>query len=245
MKRNMIVAMAAAGAVIAGGTLAGVALGAGGDDKARTESAALSGTSVSLRDGGTAAGAGDDDRDDESADTPLVQDEDSAAQRAVVTALAEAPGVVTEIDLERDDDDPRGWEIEIYGEGERWHRVLVSEDGTEILASREGRSDDDDDDDDLADARSLLAAETSTDALAAVAIAEAHTGAQLREADVDDGRWELELRGEDGTEYEIEISLQSGEIVAQESERDDDDDDDHRDDDRDDDNGRDDDHDDA
>ncbi|UED83996.1 PepSY domain-containing protein [Streptomyces profundus] len=240
MKRNMIVAMAAAGAVIGGGTLAGVALGASGDDKARTESAALSGTSLSVRDGGTAAGS-----DDNGADDRVVQDEDSAAQRAVVTALTETPGVVTEVELERDDDDPRGWEIEIYGEGERWHRVLVSEDGTEILTSREGRwddDDDDDDDDDLAAARSLLAAETSTDALAAIAIAEAHTGADLREADVDDGRWELELRGSDGTEHEIEISLQTGEIVGQESERDDDDDDDwdDRDDRRDDDDDRDD-----
>ncbi|MDT0264685.1 PepSY domain-containing protein [Streptomyces sp. DSM 44915] len=243
MKRNMIVALATAGAVVGGGTLAGIAL-ADGDRGSRTESAALSSTSLEIQEDGSTDDTDDrderDDRADDGGSAPVAGD--SAALRAIDTALAAAPGVVTEIDLERDDDDPRGWEIEIYGEGETWHHVLVNEEGTEVLAERDRQGDDDDDDDDwdddLAAARSLLAAESHTDAAMAVAIAEQHTGATLREADVDDGRWELELRGEDGTEYELSINLQNGDIVEEERDRDDDDDDDR--DDRDDD-GRDDD----
>ncbi|RMI31591.1 PepSY domain-containing protein [Streptomyces triticirhizae] len=246
MKRNMIVAVAAAGAIIGGGTLAGIALGAENDTE-RTDSAALSGN-LSARDGGSLGLDGaDDDGDDGSAEAGAgVVAGDSAALRAVATALAAAPGVVTEIELDRDDDGPRGWEVEIYDESETWHRIVVSEDGNEVIGERTGWSwdddddddgdRDDDDDDDRAAARSLLAAEASTDAATAIATAESHTGATLREADVDDGHWELELRGEDGTEHELSISLASGDIVAQESERDDDGDrdDDGRDDDADD-----------
>lgn len=238
MKRNMIVAVAAAGAVIGGGTLAGVALGAGGGE--RTDSAELS-SNLSVQDGGS-LDLGDDATDAADDGSGAAEAGDSVALRAVATALAATPGVVTEVELDRDDDGPRGWEIEIYDESETWHRIVVSEDGGEVLDERTGRSGDDDDDDDwdddgdddLAAARSLLAAEASTDAATAIATAESHTGATLREADVDDGHWELELRGEDGSEHEVSISLQSGDVVAEESERDDDGDDGRGDDDRDD-----------
>ncbi|WP_181727319.1 PepSY domain-containing protein [Streptomyces sp. PT12] len=253
MTRNLIIAIVAAGAVIGGGTLAGAAMSS---DDQEPASAALDDLNVAD------AASGDDGADDTGGDDATTDDggSGSVAEQAVATAVAEVPGVVTEI--ERDHDDGRrGWEIDVFGDDEQWYKLLVSEDGTEVVNARaddddddddrddddgrdgrdddDGRDDRDDDDDDRTAASSLLADGSRIDAAQAIRLAEEHTSGTLREADVENGHWKLELRTDDGAEREIRISLASGEITDQ-GHDDDWDDDDDDDDDRDDDDGRDD-----
>jgi hypothetical protein len=256
MKRNVIIAIVAAGAVVGGGTLIGAALGSD-DERTAAMSTELDDVTVADANADTTGSndttdgtnAGTDDSPDDGADDGAAR---SAAERAVNTAINAVPGVVTETELD-DDGRPRGWEIEIYGEDGQWHTVRISEDGTETLDSRarpagdDGDDDGDDDsgDDDRVDVTSLLSDSAVVDAAAAIRLAEEHTSATLREASVDDGHWELELRGDDGG-HELRINLASGDISDEE--RDDDgrdedgdegDDRDGRDDDRDDDRGED------
>ncbi|MDT0341383.1 PepSY domain-containing protein [Streptomyces litchfieldiae] len=204
MKRNVIFAIVAAGAVIGGGTLAGAAMSSDGE---RTEPTSAALDDIAVAEAGADTGSGDDGA--------AGDDSGSAAEQAVGTAIGAVPGVVTDIELDADDGQGRGWEVEVYGEDEQWHRVRISEDGAEVLNSRALAGDDDDDDDRVA-ARSLLSESAEIDAAEAVRLAEEHTSALLREATVDDGHWELELRGEDGTEYELRINLASGEITDEE-----------------------------
>ncbi|ARQ68404.1 PepSY domain-containing protein [Streptomyces marincola] len=242
MKRNIIIAIVAAGAVVGGGTLAGATMGSGGD----SEQASNTLEPISVAEAGGSASGGDDDRDDrddrnERNERGAGGGEGSAAERAVHSALTARPGVVTEIELDDDDDDDgdrhRAWEVEIFGDDDRWYEVHVSEDGREVLDSHDK---DDDDDDDRAVAVSLRSGNAEVDVLGAIRLAEQQTSAALREADVDDGHWELELRGGDGAEHELSINLGTGNVTDRERDDDDDRDDrgdddwDDRDDDRDD-----------
>ncbi|MEV1005909.1 PepSY domain-containing protein [Streptomyces sp. NPDC049881] len=225
MKRNTIIAVAAAGAVIAGGGLAGAAL-ATGDDGGEVRTTASNGSLSALNAG--ADDTADDTRDDSRDDTGGTDTADdggqaapagdaSAAERAVATALAEHAGAVTDVELDRDRDRVLGWEIDIYGDDGEWYRVRVAEDGGEVLGSGTGTDDDgddgDDDSDDLDEARAL-AEDGATDAATAIRLAQEETSGTLREASLDDGAWELELRAEDGTEHEVRVDLATGDVTA-------------------------------
>jgi uncharacterized membrane protein YkoI len=208
MKRKVIIAVAAAAAVIGGGTVAGATLGS--DDEASGGNGQTVETSTAINP------AANDDVADGDASSP---DDGSAAERAVETALTEAPGVVTEIERDADDGDAGTWEVGVRGEDGRWHHVRVSQDGTAVVDTSTG----DDDQDELDDARRLLNDE-GTDIATAIRLAEDHTSATFREADLDDGRWHVELRGGDGAEYELDIDLATGEITGEEQDQDDNDD---------------------
>ncbi|WP_326596482.1 PepSY domain-containing protein [Streptomyces sp. NBC_01803] len=205
MKRNVMIAAAVAvTAVVGGGTAASAALGSDDEPaRATTENETGNGTG----------------NETEAVAAPADTSAGSTADEALATALADTPGVVTEI--ERGD----GWEVEILGDDGEWYKVRVGEDGTEVLGSRvdtdDTDDDDDDDGDDDADDRAAAGA-AGIDVAEAVALAEAETSAVLSEASLDDGRWKLELRGDDGREHELTIDPSSGEITSheQETERD-------------------------
>ncbi|MGK5533466.1 PepSY domain-containing protein [Streptomyces sp. URMC 129] len=182
MKRKVIIAIAAVAAVVTGGTVANAALGS--DD-------APDDTTPVAAEIETEAGA---------------ETEAAPADAALATALADTPGVVTEI--ERGD----GWEIEVLGDDGDWHTVRISADGTEVLTSRVENDDDDGDDDSAVETPEI-------DAARAIALAEEETSATIREATLDDGRWELELRDDDGREHELTIDPASGEITSREQEQ--------------------------
>ncbi|MEO3749697.1 PepSY domain-containing protein [Streptomyces sp. B6B3] len=232
MKRNVIIAVAAAAAVIGGGSLAGAALGT---DDGNTGQASQTLASGEVVEGGGADDIGTDDTDthsDTSADTGT-DDAAGDAQRAAESALAEAPGVVTSIERDSDDGQGNGWEVGVWGDDGQWHHLRVSEDGSEVLVSSSGGDDSDDDGDDdgsdddgrgLDDATVNLLREDGTHVGAAIRIAEDETGAALREADLEGDHWHVELRGDDGTEYELNVDLATGEITGQEQENDGDDD---------------------
>ncbi|MFD7512093.1 PepSY domain-containing protein [Streptomyces sp. NPDC059853] len=230
MKRNTLIAIAAAGAVIAGGTIGGVALASGSDDGEQelrgTEQAAAA-VDVSDRDDD----GRDEDRDDRDDDAEREQGQDagqdagqdqgrdgsgnSPYSRVVALALGEAPGFVTDLERDRRDNGTVVWEVDIFGTDGQWYDVEINEDGTEVLRSHLDNDDDDDD-------RQVIP-DSGTDIVEAILIAEQHTGAVFKDADLDDdGRhWEIELRG-DGHEHEVKVAVATGEVTAYEKENDDD-----------------------
>ncbi|WP_059011984.1 PepSY domain-containing protein [Streptomyces specialis] len=164
---------------------------------------------------GTAIGADDEPETvasaprAEAAAAPAADDDagtGTGAGEVLATALAATPGVVTEI--EHGD----GWEVEIYGDDGKWHDLRIGDDGAEVLDNRVA-TDDDGDDDDRAPAET-----PGIDAAEAIALAEEDTSATFREASLDDGHWDVELRGDDGTEHELTIDPASGEITSREQE---------------------------
>lgn len=138
---------------------------------------------------------------------------------AAAAALKAAPGEIDEIEL-----DDGVWEVEILADNGRWRDLKVDAGSGKVLSDR---ADDDDDDDDAAALRKAKL--TASDAAEAALKAAPGTVTAV-EFDEDDGRlvWEVEVKGEDGNERELEVNASSGKVAF-------DDDDDDGDDDRDDD----------
>ncbi|MQS08795.1 PepSY domain-containing protein [Streptomyces alkaliphilus] len=232
MKRNMIVAAVAATAVIGGGAVAGAALTGGNERSGHADELSAS---VTGWEGGTPSSPqpldGSDDRDDASADDASNGDDTSGgtarsggardtagsgsggwigvAGKVERTALAAAPGYV--VDIERDDDDDddgRHWEVDVAGDDGRLHELRISLDGTEVLGHER-----DDDDDDVREKRRLLS-NASVLAGDAARIAEEYSGASVKELELekDEKAWDLELRDPNGSEWELKVSVDSGEV---------------------------------
>jgi uncharacterized membrane protein YkoI len=212
MKRNVIIAVAAAAAVIGGGTLAGAALGSDEAQADRSEQTAQTAADF--------APADTDDTDDDGSGAAQ-EPAGSAAERALETALTQTPGVVTQIELDGDDDGTgRAWEVGMWGDDAQWHHVRVSENGTEVLGTGEDSDDSDDSDDENEDNDDAGGFDADSTTIGeAIRAAEDHTSAAVREADLDDGRWHVELRDENGIEYELEIDLTTGEIAEEHAEQ--------------------------
>ncbi|TQM69838.1 peptidase YpeB-like protein [Actinomadura hallensis] len=206
--RRLLVALVAAGVVAGGGATAFAAANADGRDGGR--------------DGGQVAPAGAG---------PAVAESPSATPSgepsggpvtvldAAAAALKAAPGKIDEIEL-----DDGVWEVEILADNGRWRDLKVDAGSGKVLSDR---ADDDDDDDDAAALRKAKL--TASDAAEAALKAAPGTVTAV-EFDEDDGRlvWEVEVKGEDGNERELEVNASSGKVAF-------DDDDDDGDDDRDDD----------
>lgn len=206
--RRLLVALVAAGVVAGGGATAFAAANADGRDGGR--------------DGGQVAPAGAG---------PAVAESPSATPSgepsggpvtvldAAAAALKAAPGEIDEIEL-----DDGVWEVEIVADNGRWRDLKVDAGSGKVLSDR---ADDDDDDDDAAALRKAKL--TASDAAEAALKAAPGTVTAV-EFDEDDGRlvWEVEVKGEDGNERELEVNASSGKVAF-------DDDDDDGDDDRDDD----------
>lgn len=206
--RRLLVALVAAGVVAGGGATAFAAADADGRDGGR--------------DGGQVAPAGAG---------PAVAESPSATPSgepsggpvtvldAAAAALKAAPGKIDEIEL-----DDGVWEVEILADNGRWRDLKVDAGSGKVLSDR---ADDDDDDDDAAALRKAKL--TASDAAEAALKAAPGTVTAV-EFDEDDGRlvWEVEVKGEDGNERELEVNASSGKVAF-------DDDDDDGDDDRDDD----------
>ena len=231
MKRSTIIAVVAATAVVGGGAAASAALNSGSAPSAaaqqlRADSAgstspgnedagqgAPDGTDGTGTDGDRDDRGDDDDRDDRDDRDDGRQDTGAGGAtvdagvtgQVIRTALDAVPGYVVEIDL--DDDDGRHWDVEVAGDDGREHELEISLDGTRVLDQRR-----DGDDDVRADRRVL--SEASVQAAEAVRIAEAYVGGQVRDLDLDrdDRVWEVELRAADGTEWELDVDLRTGEV---------------------------------
>ncbi|MER5496318.1 MULTISPECIES: PepSY domain-containing protein [unclassified Streptomyces] len=173
--------------------------------------------------GGGAAGAvafADDDGHDREVRSSVASDGTArvSVQDAVAAALKAVPGTVTGAELD-DEDGGLVWELDVYGSDKVWHDVTVDAGNGKVLGKH---TDDEDDDRDRHAPRS-----------AAVSLDSA-TGAALKAApgtvtsvDLDDDRddrgaahWEVEVRGEDGKEHELDVDARTGKVTADRSDDD-------------------------
>ncbi len=206
--RRLLVALVAAGVVAGGGATAFAAANAGGQGDGQGDGqVAPAGAGPAVAESPSATPSG------EPSGGPVTVLDAAAA------ALKAAPGKIDEIEL-----DDGVWEVEIVADNGRWRDLKVDAGSGKVLSDR---ADDDDDDDDAAALRKAKL--TASDAAEAALKAAPGTVTAV-EFDEDDGRlvWEVEVKGEDGNERELEVNASSGKVAF-------DDDDDDGDDDRDDD----------
>ncbi|WP_326610355.1 PepSY domain-containing protein [Streptomyces scopuliridis] len=228
MKRNLVIAAITAAALIGGGTYTAVAMG--GDDSRGTTGTATPPAPVAQ------LGTGSDDSGNDSQDDSQDRGKDSTVKRqpaagsgtgltaseAAAAALKEYPGAVASV--ERGDDGERHWEIDLFGKDSRVHELRVDAATGTVRVDR-----DDDGDDDHRDDRAALRA-ASVDVHRAMAAALASVPGTVTSAEIDDdhnGRWEIDVRGEDGRTHELNVHAKTGKVTV---DRDDDSRDDHGDD---------------
>ncbi|PVE12251.1 PepSY domain-containing protein [Streptomyces scopuliridis] len=233
MKRNLVIAAITAAALIGGGTYTAVAMG--GDDSRGTTGTATPPAPVAQL--GTGSDDSGNDILDDSQDDSQDRGKDSTVKRqpaagsgtgltaseAAAAALKEYPGAVASV--ERDDDGERHWEIDLFGKDSRRHELRVDAATGTVRVDR-----DDDGDDDHRDDRAALRA-ASVDVHRAMAAALASVPGTVTSAEIDDdhnGRWEIDVRGEDGRTHELNVHAKTGKVTV---DRDDDSRDDHGDDD--------------
>ncbi|MEU8912207.1 PepSY domain-containing protein [Streptomyces nigrescens] len=216
MKRQLIIATAAAAALVAGGTVTAVAVSNDGSGSARSgapvtaQSAAHdagSGT-AQVQDGRSSIRMQDDDADGQEdireAHTAKVTASDAAA-----AALKAVPGTVAGLDL---DADRPGlvWDADVLGKDGKWHEVTLDAGTARVLNQHV-----DDEDDDARERAALRNARTDAGTAARTAAASHGTVTSL---ELDDDRakpvWEVETLTKDGKEHKLLVDPQSGKLSA-------------------------------
>ncbi|ANW18037.1 PepSY domain-containing protein [Streptomyces clavuligerus] len=140
---------------------------------------------------------------------------------AVNTALKERSGTVGSVSL-----DDGVWEIEIADGKDKGHEVRVDAKNGEVVGVER---DDRDDADDAADRDDVPAQGTKVDAERAASAAVALQAGTVTDVEFEDGRWEVEVRAEDGTEHDVHVDATTGKASAAPADDADDTDDDDRD----------------
>ncbi|WEV25278.1 PepSY domain-containing protein [Streptomyces sp. 71268] len=173
MKRNLVIATAAAAVLIGGGTASAVALTHDGDDApaSPTRAQAADRDDADQDDTGRAQGGTDDASDDRDArDTQDVRDdnddrddrEDAAEERAlrgakvtareaVDAALKARPGTVVAAELDADDGARALWDVDILGSDGHWYELTLDGDTGKVTHQDRDDSDDRDGPDDSDD----------------------------------------------------------------------------------------------
>ncbi|MEV6425433.1 PepSY domain-containing protein [Streptomyces sp. NPDC051662] len=221
MKRNLAIAAITMAALIGGGTYTAVAMG--DDDGRGTGTATLPTPVAKLGTMSDDSGndilddSGNDGKDDGKDDRAPVKRQPAAgsgtgltASEAAAAALKEYPGAVASV--ERDDDGDRHWEVDLFGKDNRWHELRVDAANGAVRVDR----DDDGDDDDHGDDRAALRA-ASLDVQRATAAALASVPGAVTSAEIDDdhnGRWEIDVRGEDGRTHEMTVHAKTGKVTV-------------------------------
>ncbi len=233
MKRNIVIAVVTAAALVGGGAATALAV-SGGDEASGT-----SGTSVAQ----TESRAGDDDgrdddrddagddrddrdearddRDDARADDRGVSGGVSAAD-AIAAALKHTPGTAVSADLDDDgdsdsdsddgdDDGNRGravWEVDVLGGGDSWYSVRVDPATGKVLGAHK------DDEDDAGEVRAALKGSSVTAQEAAELVAAKGTVVSIDLDDDDDRGWEAETAASGGHEKDWRVGLDGGAVKA-------------------------------
>jgi uncharacterized membrane protein YkoI len=117
--------------------------------------------------------------------------------KAVATATAAVPGTVTGAEPE----DDGAWDVDVFGKDRKWHDVTVDPAGTKVLRDHVGT---DDDRDRHAPQGAPVTVQKAVEA--ALKAAPGHA----TEADLDDGRWEIEVRDEDGRSHDVNVDAKTG-----------------------------------
>ncbi|MEU8684875.1 PepSY domain-containing protein [Streptomyces sp. NPDC048611] len=230
MKRQLIIATAAAAALVAGGTVTAMAVSGDGSGSARSgspvsaqpaahDAAAPSGT-TQVQDSRSSIRMPDDDGQEDAREARAAK---VSAPDAAAAALKAVPGTVTGLDL---DTDRPGlvWEADVLGKDGKWHEVTLDAGTARVLNQHVDQDEDDDDADERATAR-----DARTDAATAARTAASHGTVTSLELD-DDHRskaWEVETVTNDGKEHKLLVDTQSGNLdTAPAQDTDDDDNDD-------------------
>ncbi|GGW87750.1 hypothetical protein GCM10010297_06190 [Streptomyces malachitofuscus] len=204
MKRNIVIAVVTAAALVGGGTATAIAV-SGDDDGsapvAQTETRA-----------GDDDGQDDDARDDDGQDDNARDDDrderavsgDVTAADAIAAALKHTPGTAVSAEL-----DDAVWEVDVLGKGDTWHSVRVDPDTGKVLGSSE------DDEDDADEVRAALkgASVTAEDAAKAAAAKGTVVSVDLDD-DGDERGWEAETRASGGDERDWNVALTSASVTA-------------------------------
>lgn len=224
MKRNIIIATAAAFALIGGGTATAFAVA--GEDSAQVQPPQTP-KSVTLDDRDDSAADAkddakddrDDDRDDRGDDRDESRDDDrdddasqaqaakvSAAQ-AISAALEHTKGTAVSADI--DDDGPASWEVEVVTGKNTVRSIHIDPSSGKVINSHT-----EDDEDDAAEALALLKG-SSTSALEAAKAGESK--GTVTSVDLDDdgkGAWEVETAAGNDRERDWHVGLNSSKITA-------------------------------
>ncbi|RDG37525.1 PepSY domain-containing protein [Streptomyces corynorhini] len=208
MKLKLAISAITAAVLIGGGTYTALAASHGTDSTDSTDSARAERSDRAPAADGPAA--------DGPAATPTAATAPGArgeltAGEAVAAALARFPGAVSSV--ERDDDRAGRWEVDLFGADDVRRELTVdAADGT-VRVDRAGR--DDDGDDDARDRAALRAA--AVDVRQAAVAALASVPGTVTSAEIDDApgaRWEVEVRGEDGREHELNVDARTAKVTA-------------------------------
>ncbi|MFF3333785.1 PepSY domain-containing protein [Streptomyces sp. NPDC002888] len=208
MKRNIVVATVTAAALVGGGATLAFA-GSGEDDAPATSSAAVAADDRDTDGRGDARDDAQDDRDDRDGDAAEARGSKLTAAQAIDAALKAKPGTAVSADLDAgDEDDVRGWEVDILGSGSTSYTVHVDQETGRILATETEQ------DDDVADARRALKVAT-VDAREAAEAATAK--GTVTSVDLDDdraARWDVETTDTHGKDHDWNVGLKTQKVTA-------------------------------
>ncbi|MFE0446837.1 PepSY domain-containing protein [Streptomyces fungicidicus] len=224
MKRNIVIAVVTAAALVGGGTATALAV-SGDDDR---------GASVARAE---ARAGDDDDRDDDRDDRNEDRDDrddrgedrsddrsddrgddrderavsgDVTAAEALAAALKHTPGTAVAAEL-----DDGAWEVDVLGDDDGRHSVRVDPGSGKVLGASA------DDEDDAREVRAALKGSSVTAGEAARAAAGKGVVTSV-ELDDDDRGWEAETRASGGGERDWRVDLGSGKVTADRDDSDDD-----------------------
>ncbi|MBM7091570.1 PepSY domain-containing protein [Streptomyces sp. SID9913] len=217
MKRNIVIAVVTATALVGGATA--TALAVSGDDAPTTRQAD---TRFDDRTDDRDDDGRDDDRDDrDDRDGARAASAKVTAADAIAAALEHRPGTAVSAELDDRDDDRRAvWEVDVLAGGDNWYSVRIDPATGKVLGSQK------DDEDDADEVRAALkgASVSAQDAARAAAAKGTVTSVELE--DDDERGWEVETTNARGAEKDWHVDLKSGKVTADRDDDADDSDDD-------------------
>ncbi|MFH9042669.1 PepSY domain-containing protein [Streptomyces sp. NPDC017966] len=205
MKRNIVIAVVTAAALVGGGTA--TALAVSGDDAPTTRATENRAADDDGRDDDRGR-ADADDQDDDGDDRDDSDDRDASsgdvtAADAIAAALKHTPGTAVSAEL-----DDRVWEVDVLGGGDTWHSVRIDPGSGKVLGASK------DDEDDADEVRAALKGASVTAGEAAKAAAAEGTVTSVDLDDDDDKGWEAETRASGGDERDWRVDPSSGSVTA-------------------------------
>ncbi|MEU3095224.1 PepSY domain-containing protein [Streptomyces sp. NPDC006967] len=212
MKRNIVIAVVTAAALVGGGTATALAVSGDGDGGAAT-AAPVALTEQQRAGDDDRRGDDSDDRDERGDDRDDRADDDRAdrpvsgdvtAADAIAAALKHTPGTAVSAEL-----DDGAWEVDVLGGGDNWHSVRIDPATGRVLGTEK------EDEDDTGEVRAALKGSSVTAEQAAKAAAAKGTVVSV-DLDGDDGRgWEAETDasgGDDDRDWRVDPA--SGKVTA-------------------------------
>lgn len=216
MKRNIVIAVVTAAALVGGGTA--TALAVSGDDAPTTRATETRGADDDTArddDRGREDTDDADDRDDRDGDDDARAAASSGvtAADAIAAALKHTPGTAVSAELDDADDDggQAAWDVDVLAGGDTWHSVRVDPATGKVLGSHT------EDEDDTAQVRAALKGTSVTAGEAAKAAAAEGTVVSVDLDDDGDKGWEAETRASGEDERDWRVDLNSGKVTADRS----------------------------